>query len=737
MPLIIRGNVSQSSGRLDWVPDGNAASPGITFSVDPDTGVFRPGPNQVGFTTGGTERLRVDVNGATVTGNVVAAGFVGDGSRLSNLQVANVVGLSDALQTIEANSVTANFIEATQTLTVGGDAGVTGNVVAAGFVGDGYGLTNLQVANVVGLSDALQTIDANSVTANFIEATQTLTVGGDAGVTGNVVASGNVTADSFSGSGASLTALNGSQITSGTVGTARLPVSSTSAQGIVQLSSATNSTSTTLAATASSVKSAYDLASSKLNSSGGTITGALSVTGNVTANTITANAFVGDGSGLTGIKLPPTVNTIQITDSSYTSIDDLALSTTSTGYFVIDGGNFETGTTVSVGGTAAASVSLVNTTQLRVSVDPKATGTYDVVVQTGGGSTTKINAISFDPVPVWSTAASLGDVYYSNAFSITLSATDAATYTATSSLPPSTTLASNGVLQGNITGTSPATYNFSVKATDAQLQDAIRSFSLVYNYFTASGGTVTTSGGYTYRRFTSNGTLTVSSGGIIEYLVVGGGGGGGDAPGGGGGAGQVIQGSVLLSTGSYPIVIGTGGTGGTGQAYVGNGNDGTSTTFNGLTAIGGGGGGNYYVPPGRNGGSGGGGGGYGGVGGTGLAGYNGGNGASSSGGGGGGGGAGGVGGTATTNNGGNGGAGVIWGPYSVGGGGGGAALNSSSAGGSATHGGGAGGKAHSVDGYNATANTGGGGGGGGGNNTTDGYGGGQGGSGVVIIRYIA
>lgn len=46
----------------------------------------------------------------------------------------------------------------------------------------------------------------------------------------------------------------------GSVPVASLPVASTSASGIVQLSSATNSTSTTLAATASAVKSAMDTA---------------------------------------------------------------------------------------------------------------------------------------------------------------------------------------------------------------------------------------------------------------------------------------------------------------------------------------------------------------------------------------------------------------------------------------------------------------------------------------------
>jgi len=54
-----------------------------------------------------------------------------------------------------------------------------------------------------------------------------------------------------------------SNITSGTLSVDRLPSATTSGKGIVQLSTSTSSTSTSLAATASAVKSAYDLANSK------------------------------------------------------------------------------------------------------------------------------------------------------------------------------------------------------------------------------------------------------------------------------------------------------------------------------------------------------------------------------------------------------------------------------------------------------------------------------------------
>ena len=56
---------------------------------------------------------------------------------------------------------------------------------------------------------------------------------------------------------------NGTDVASS--GTANIPAASTSAYGVTKLSSATNSTSTSLAATASAVKAAYDLANGKQN----------------------------------------------------------------------------------------------------------------------------------------------------------------------------------------------------------------------------------------------------------------------------------------------------------------------------------------------------------------------------------------------------------------------------------------------------------------------------------------
>jgi hypothetical protein len=124
----------------------------------------------------------------------------------------------------------------------------------------------------------------------------------------------------------------------------------------------------------------------------------------------------------------------------------------------------------------------------------------------------------------------------------------------------------------------------------------------------ATGGTITTSGGYKIHTFTSSGDLVVNSGGEVDYLIVAGGGGGGS---GGGGAGGMLTGKITsLSPNTYTITVGGGGGGGRGGSPLATPtpSNGTNSTALGLTAIGGGrgGGGSISGRVGSNGGSGGG-----------------------------------------------------------------------------------------------------------------------------------
>ena len=114
-------------------------------------------------------------------------------------------------------------------------------------------------------------------------------------------------------------------------------------------------------------------------------------------------------------------------------------------------------------------------------------------------------------------------------------------------------------------------------------------FERMSNNFTATGGTITESGGYTIHTFTSSGTFTPNSNGSVDYLIVAGG--GGAAAGGGGAGGFLSAAGHSVSNQAYSIVIGAGGAGISNNASVGP-NGGVSSGL-GITASGGGGGGKF------------------------------------------------------------------------------------------------------------------------------------------------
>lgn len=264
---------------------------------------------------------------------------------------------------------------------------------------------------------------------------------------------------------------------------------------------------------------------------------------------------------------------------------------------------------------------------------------------------------------------------------------------------------------------------------------------------TATGGTITTVGGYTIHTFTTNNTFNVTGTGNIEIMIIAGGGGGGSRLAGGGGAGGLLYNATyLVAAGTHNITVGLGGAGG-GAVACGTGSHGQNSSFDEsiMLAIGGGAG-TCNNPPGSlimNGGSGGAGGGgnlaYGN--GTTGQGYR--SGFTTDLGGAGGGGAGGNGSVSSVPTANYGGAGGIGLNYSVNGssfcyagGGGGSAYTGATAG-TASCGGGAG----AVN--NATASSGvngtGGGGGASGQSSSSPFNGGlagRGGDGIVIIRYI-
>ena len=276
----VLGNGNADALRITQIGIGNALV--VEDSANPDSSPFViKADGNVGIgTTSPTAKL--DVAGSvnisqdlSVSGNVYISG------NTTVLSSNNLV-LNDSIIYL-ANNNPANL----------NDIGFVGNFTSGsyqhtGFVRDATdGVWKLfsnvvsEPTNTVDFTDAIYdsirvgnvygTVYGNANTATALATGRTIAISGAA--TG--------TATSFDGSQnitIPVTSLNSASLT-GTISNSLLNVGTTSSSGIVQLTDSVSSTSTTTASTANSVKTAYDLASTKYSSSGGTINGNVNIAG--------------------------------------------------------------------------------------------------------------------------------------------------------------------------------------------------------------------------------------------------------------------------------------------------------------------------------------------------------------------------------------------------------------------------------------------------------------------------
>jgi alpha-tubulin suppressor-like RCC1 family protein len=179
------------------------------------------------------------------------------------------------------------------------------------------------------------------------------------------------------------------------------------------------------------------------------------------------------------IALAPKISSINIANSTFTVLDDTAVNVGG-GYIVVTGTNFISGATVLIDTTAASAVTYVNSTTLRVQVPTKSAATYNLyVVNPDGGTGIRVNGITYSAEPNWVTTSPLTSGVSNTAFSISLSATSGTSYAlaAGSTLPAGTALLANGYFYGTVSVEAETAYSFSVVATDAENQEASKTFS--------------------------------------------------------------------------------------------------------------------------------------------------------------------------------------------------------------------------------------------------------------------
>jgi len=137
--------------------------------------------------------------------------------------------------------------------------------------------------------------------------------------------------------------------------------------------------------------------------------------------------------------------------------------------------------------TAADSVSFTSATTLVANFTLATDGTYFIRIENNDGNAVRSGTaiLTVSDAPAWQTAAgSLGSVDAGGTISFTVNATNATAYAiASGSLPGGGSLnTSTGAITGTESGaTQDTTYNFTIRATDAQAQTADRAFSIAVN----------------------------------------------------------------------------------------------------------------------------------------------------------------------------------------------------------------------------------------------------------------
>lgn len=205
--------------------------------------------------------------------------------------------------------------------------------------------------------------------------------------------------------------------------------------------------------------------------------------------TLSVPTLLVNGEPVTAITLPT------VTSISPDTIENTQTSIT------ITGTNFVNGATVNAISTTGAiynadTVTFNSSTSISAAFTLTVDGTYYIRVENPDGLAGRSSSalLTVSDAPTWSTAAgSLGSVAAGSAVSFTVTATSdsAITYSVVSgSLPGGTSLnSSTGEISGTESGaTAETTYNFTIRATDAEAQTADRAFSITVTVSINNGG---------------------------------------------------------------------------------------------------------------------------------------------------------------------------------------------------------------------------------------------------------
>jgi hypothetical protein len=251
-----------------------------------------------------------DANGAFTAGNVTAANFIGAGTTITSINASNISSGTIANARTTAASANGASTIVSRDSNGGFDAGA---ITATSISGNGVAISAINASNLTS-----GTVANARTTASSSNGASTIVLRGASGE----FAAGAITGTSFSGNGSALTAINATAITTGTLDNARTSAASANGASTIVLRDANGSfagnviTGTTgtftnisgngtslTAINASNVTSGtLDNARTTAASANGASTiVARDASGNFTANAITTTSISGNGIALTAI----------------------------------------------------------------------------------------------------------------------------------------------------------------------------------------------------------------------------------------------------------------------------------------------------------------------------------------------------------------------------------------------------------------------------------------------------